>query len=109
MFEKGTMRDIGIDITLKGNPGHVLAPNDWDMVLAVKFKKINIEEYQKWYLDLLAKRWQTRKKEFLDLAKEGLNKDIRLKCFCHKNDTFCHAHLAAKFMNRLVDKIRDLA
>jgi len=105
MFSKGTMKDDGIDITIKNNPDHVLSPNDWDMVMKARFGKISDEEYKTWYLNLIRERWDTRKKEFLEMAKEGVEKDIKLKCFCSTHNKGCHAYIAADFMNALVRKI----
>jgi len=105
MFYKGTIRDSGIDITIKNNPNHVLSSDNWDMVLNVKFGKISKEEYITYYTNLLRDRWSTRKQEFIDLAKLGINRDIVLKCFCPKNTSYCHAKIAAKFMNNLVKKL----
>jgi hypothetical protein len=107
MFSKGTIKDKGIDITLKNNPEHVLAPDDWNKVLDVKFQKMDVEEYKTWYSNLIRKRWDTRKPEILSLAKEGMNKDIKLKCFCPKNTPYCHAEIAAKFLNNLIAKLRE--
>lgn len=102
------MRDNGencIDITIKNNPDHVLAPDSWDKVMQVKFGKIDPAEYKKWYTNLLKKRWNTRKNEFIDLIKRGKEKDIILKCFCPKSDFFCHAHIASNFLNKLLERI----
>ena len=109
MFQKGTMRDSGahsIDITIKNNPDHVLAPDDWDMVMKVKFEKITPEEYKKWYASLLKKRWNTRRKEFTDLLKEGKENTVILKCFCSKNVEHCHAYFASNFLNSILEKIK---
>lgn len=105
MFSKGVMRDKGIDITLKNNPNHVLAPDNWDMVLGVKFGKVSNEEYYNYYTNLIRSRWVTRKQEFIDLAKQGMQSDIKLKCFCPKNTPYCHADIAAKFLNNLAKKL----
>lgn len=107
MFSKGTMREDGIDITLKGNREHVLAPDNWDMVLGVKFGKVSPGTYKKWYADLIRKRWDERREEFMDLAREGLEKDVKLLCYCPKNTQYCHAEMAAKFMNKLVLKLQE--
>jgi len=107
MFSKGLMKSNGIDITIKSNPGHVLSPDDWTMVLDVKFGKISPEAYKTYYLELLKKRWVTRKDEFVALARQGAEQDILLKCYCPRTDTFCHAFLAAKFMNNLIEKMRQ--
>lgn len=105
MFSKGTLRDVGIDITLKNNPNHVLTPNDRDMVLDAHFGKISKEEFILWYKGLLKDRWQTRKDEFISLAKEGSNKDIKLLCFCPLNNGACIAYAASAFMNKLIEII----
>ena len=106
MFSKGVLKDEGIDITIKNNPGHILSPDSWDMVLDSKFNKISEEEYRNYYHNLLKARWETRKQEFLDLARDGIDKEIKLKCFCPIKEKGCHAHLAAKFMNTIVEKIK---
>lgn len=105
MFSKGVMKNKGIDITIKNNPGHVLAPDNWDKVLGVKFGKIPRQEYKTYYLNLIRERWTTRKQEFVDLAKIGAKEDIKLKCFCPMKDKFCHCYLAADFMNMLIKKL----
>lgn len=108
MFKKGIMKtqgDININVTIKGNPNHFLSPDDWDMVLGVKFGKISTEEYKHYYKELLKKRWETRKQEFIDLAKQGKDKTIILRCYCPMKDKFCHAYVAADFMNKLMEKV----
>ena len=101
------MKSDGIDVTIKNNPGHVLSPDDWGMVMGVKFGKVKPKEYNEWYRDLIKKRWEDRKQEFIYLAREGMNKDIRLKCFCPLNTSYCHAEIAVKFMNALVHKLKS--
>ena len=105
MFSKGVMKDRGIDITIKNNPNHVLAPDNWKKVLDVKFGKISAQEYKDYYLDLIKQRWVTRRKEFIEFAKQGAKEDIKLKCYCPLKDKFCHCYLAADFMNKLIQKM----
>jgi hypothetical protein len=105
MFSKGVMKDRGIDITIKNNPGHVLAPDSWEKVLNVKFGKITSQEYKDYYLNLIKQRWATRKEEFIELAKTGAKENIKLKCYCPMKDKFCHCYLAASFMNQLIQKM----
>jgi hypothetical protein len=106
MFSKGVIRDEGIDITIKNNAEHFLAPDNWDMVIGVKFGKISKEEFKTYYLNLLRKRWATRKEEFVDLARKNFTEDIVLKCFCPKGTPYCHAQLASDFMNALTEKLK---
>jgi hypothetical protein len=106
MFRKGTLKEEGIDITLRNNPNHVFAPNDWDMVLDIKFGKISVEEYKNWYTNLIRDRWESRRKEIIDLAKTGVDKEVVLKCFCPRNTEYCHAEIAASFLNNLIGKLR---
>ena len=106
MFSKGTLKDDGIDITIKNNPDHVLSPNDWDMVVKARCGKITAAEYRRWYLNLIKERWATRREEFKALAQEGMTKDIKLLCYCPKTSPFCHAKIAAEFMNALVKKMQ---
>jgi len=105
MFEKGTMKDSGIDVTLKNNPKHVLAPDDINILLDFKFNKIGSERFKEYYHALLKNRWETRKEEFLDLARRGKTEDIKLKCPCSNDYVDCHANLAARFLNKLVSKL----
>jgi hypothetical protein len=106
MFLRGSIKEDGVDITIKNNPNHFLAPNDWDMVLKARCGKISGEEYKKWYLNLIKDRWTTRQDEFKALAQEGLTKDIKLLCFCSKYSSYCHAKIAADFMNALAKKMK---
>lgn len=105
MFSKGVMKDRGIDITIKNNPDHILAPDNWDMVMGVKFNKISQDDYKTYYLSLIKKRWEIRREEFIDLAKRGSVEDIKLRCFCPIKDKFCHCYIAAAFMNKLIEKL----
>jgi hypothetical protein len=105
MFIKGTMKDSGIDVTLKNNPDHILAPDDIVVVRDFKFDKIEPEEFKQYYLTLLKNRWDTRKSEFIELVKKGKSKDIKLKCTCSQCVEDCHANLAAKFLNKLITKV----
>jgi len=106
MFRKGTMKDKGLDITIKNNPSHVLAPDDWKKVMAVRLGRMRPQEYVDYYRGILKQRWDERKQEFLDLAKEGSEKEIVLKCYCPDSARYCHAHAAVKFMNGLVGKLK---
>lgn len=106
MFLRGPIKGDGIDITLKNNPDHFLSPDNWDMVLKARFGKIPVDEYKQWYLNLLRSRWETRKEEFKELALQGIQKNINLKCYCSSNSPYCHAKIAAEFMNALVKKLQ---
>jgi hypothetical protein len=108
MFSKGGIKEDGLDITIKNNPDHFLSPNDWDMVSKARCGKISVNEYKTWYLNLIRARWVTRQEEFKELAKEGLTRDIKLLCFCPKTSPFCHAKMAADFMNALAKKMQAL-
>ena len=105
MFIKGPIKGEGIDITLRNNPDHILAPNDWEKVMGVKFGKVSSEEYKNWYMNLIRERWASHKEDFIALAKEGVEKDIKLKCFCSNSFKACHAHLASRFMNAIIEKL----
>ena len=106
MFVRGAIKEDGIDITIKNNPHHILAPNDWDMVMKVRFNKISAQEYRTWYLNLIRERWQNRRDEFMELAKEAMHKEVKLKCFCSLKSKICHAGIAVEFMNVLVKKLQ---
>ena len=106
MFSKGVIKEDGIDITIKNNPGHFLSPSDWDMVVKARCSKISAADYKVWYLNLIKERWATRQDEFKELAKEGLNKDIKLLCYCPRTSPYCHAKIASDFMNALAKKMQ---
>jgi hypothetical protein len=76
------------------------------MVAKARCGKISAAEYKRWYLNLLKDRWATRQEEFKKLAQEGLIKDIKLLCFCPKTSSYCHAKIAADFMNALAKKMQ---
>lgn len=105
MFKKGTMKQEGIDITIRNNPTHVLAPDDWSKVMAVRFNKITPNDYSEYYKGLLKKRWEERRQEIIDIAKEGMFKDVILKCYCPQSARYCHAHTASRFLNGIVEKM----
>lgn len=105
MFSRGVIkRDKGIDITLKNNPDHVLSPDNLQKLIDFRFEKIRPSEFKKYYFDLLKERWNTRRSELIELAKQGKNKEIKLLCHCGKKEPHCHALLAAEFMNLIIKK-----
>lgn len=108
MFSKGIIkRDKGIDITFKNNPDHVLSPDNYKKLIDFRFGKIKPVEFKKYYYELLKRRWNTRRSEFLELAEQGKNKDIKLLCHCGKKESNCHAYLAAEFMNLVIKKLNN--
>lgn len=82
----------------------LLSP-DWKMVEDFKKSVITEQEYMEEYNLLLQDRIST-KKNILDLISwlKEFNGDIALSCFCSK-DSFCHRHLALKFLSDLKEKI----
>ena len=107
MFSKGLKaKEAGIDITFRNNPGHVLSPDNSDILLQSRFGKLPPGQLKKYYLDLLVSRFKSRKSEFIQLAREGMNKDIKLLCYCGKKEQECHAKYAADFMNLLIAKLK---
>lgn len=105
MFKKGTMRDIGIDVTLKNNPGHILAPDNVNVLMDFRFGKLTPEKFREYYLTLLKNRWDSHKELFITLAKKGKSEDIILKCTCGQDVQECHANLASKFLNKLITRL----
>lgn len=106
MFSKGVMRDKGIDVTPRGNPGHVLVPDDMDMFRKVKLHMISPQEFEKWYRELFIGRWNGgRKNEIVELVERGKREEIKLLCPCPHKEKHCHANLAAKYLNQLITKI----
>ena len=108
MFKRGLhKRDKGTDITYRNNPDHVLSPDNYDIVLKARFKKIDPKVFKKYYIELISSRWKNRKEEFKDLLKLGLNGDVTLICYCGKKEKDCHAQYAVDFMNNLIKKIKS--
>ncbi len=108
MFLKGSVikdKD-GIDITLKNNPEHVLAPDDESMEIRARIDLVSPDDYRKHYLSLLRNRWETRKPEFIDLAKQGISDPVHLNCYCARTSKTCHSVIASEFMNSLVERLR---
>jgi uncharacterized protein YeaO (DUF488 family) len=89
-----------IDITVKNNRNHVLAPT-WELVMSFKNKKISWEEYKKEYTALLNQRFKTRMKEFEVLIQMARSTETYwFVCFC-KDENFCHRKLAKEFIEKL--------
>ena len=82
----------------------LLSP-DWKMVEDFKKLAITEQEYMEKYDVLLNNRLSTKGK-ILDLINwlKGFKGDVALSCFCSK-DSFCHRHLAIKFLSNLKNKI----
>jgi len=88
-----------IDITVKNNKNHVLAPT-WDIVLGLKNGRIGWNEYKRRYINLLYDRLEKRYDEFLNILKIAEKKDIVLVCFC-ADERYCHRILAKEFLEKL--------
>lgn len=91
--------EVVLDITVKNNPGHVLAPT-WDLVMDFKKGKISWDMYKNRYLQLLRERWKTRKNEFIRIFKESQGKTIVLLCFC-SDETKCHRSIAKEVLEKI--------
>ena len=96
-----------IDISVKNNPEHVLAPT-WDIVKDFKNNKISWKKYKKKYIKLLDKRYITRKDEFIELIKLGKKKVIYLACFC-KDPKICHRTLAKAYLIEKKEQLNTLS
>jgi len=84
-----------LDITVKGKHalGQVFAPT-WDMVNAYKDGRMNEEQYEADFHNLMIHRWQTNQAEWQQL----LNTDtVTLVCF-EKPGQFCHRVLVAEYL-----------
>jgi len=92
-------KGIPIDITVKGNSNHCLAPT-WKMVMGYKRGDLSWEEYTAQYNTLLKERMLIREKEFYAIAFQGLEGDITLLCYCNAVNR-CHRYLAKKFLESL--------
>lgn len=91
--------EMVLDITVKNNPGHVLAPT-WDMVNNFKSGKISWEIYKEKYIQLLRERWRSRKNEFIEIIEKGKTKTIVLLCFC-SDETKCHRSIAKEILEKI--------
>ncbi len=90
-----------IDITVKNNKNHVLAPT-WDLVMGLKNQKISWIQYEEGYMRLLNERLKTRRPEFVQLIEKSKKQDIVLICFC-TDERYCHRRLAKEFLDRLAE------
>lgn len=82
-----------VDISVKNNPKHVLAPT-WDMVLGFQRGTITWDQYVEKYMDLLRSRWANgRAEDIRELARESKYRTLVLLCFC-ADETRCHRSLA---------------
>ena len=77
----------------------------WKMVEDFKKLTITEQEYVEKYNLLLKNRFSTKEKilELINWLKK-FKGDVALSCFCSK-DSFCHRHLALKFLSNLREKI----
>ena len=92
-------KGIVIDITVKNNPNHVLAPT-WTMVCGFKDRTITWDQYVEKYIDLLDHRKQTREKEFRDIIDQSKKEDVFLLCYCPVS-TQCHRFLAMDYLRAM--------
>lgn len=88
-----------IDITVKNNPHHILAPT-WDLVMGLKNKRITWEQYEHSYVLLLKERFHKKPEDFYTLIEQAQDKDVYLVCFC-SDERFCHRRLAKAFLESL--------
>jgi uncharacterized protein YeaO (DUF488 family) len=95
--------EVVVDITVKNNPNHVLAPT-WGLVRDLQRGVISWDVYKKAYMDLLRKRWKNgRQEEFVRLAQESIGIVMVLVCFC-QDETRCHRSLAKKALEKVRDR-----
>ena len=90
-----------LDITVKNNPKHVLAPT-WELVMGAKNKRITWAEYEERYIELLRTRWNERQADFIALLDRAKTTDIYLVCFC-TDERYCHRRLAKEFLQVLIE------
>jgi len=98
--------DDRVDITVKGNPEHVLAPT-WKLVKNLQDGKITQWEYSLGYFSLIVLRACNTDPFHRDSLTSmrwdedaNLRKSITLVCFCPP-DTFCHRILAARLLENM--------
>jgi len=101
--EKIVHHMIVMDITVKNNPTHVLAPT-WGIVMEFKRGKITWDEYKKRYIALLIERYKMRKDEFINIIKLSRQYNVVLTCFC-RDPNQCHRSLAKEFLDSLKNQI----
>jgi len=93
--------EVAIDITVKRNPKHVLSPT-WDMVMAYIQNRITWEQYTERYLEILRKRWVSRRKEFNYLVRKAKYKTLILMCYC-EDEKHCHRSLAKMVLDKVIE------
>lgn len=91
-----------VSIVAKEN---ILLSPTWKIVDCYKKQLITEQEYTVKYLEILNKRImeEDNLKSLIEWLK-GFNQDIALSCFCGK-DSFCHRHLAIKYLTNLKEKV----
>jgi hypothetical protein len=92
-----------INITVKSNPGHILAPT-WDIVMGFKDRKITWAGYVTAYNKLIAKRRETRERELVDIARLAIDGEVYLVCFC-TDENICHRTLARDIVRDVVVRL----
>ncbi|WDS62236.1 hypothetical protein [Pseudomonas phage D6] len=75
-----------------------LAPS-WDIVMAVKSKRITPEQYEAQYMAMLEWRYFTYPEFFEWLIS---HEHIAFGCYCAAGK-FCHRHLITKFLSNITD------
>lgn len=96
------VRGTVINITVKDNKNHVLAPT-WDMVL--KRGLWTWEQYKEDYLQLLSERMVNgRFKEVREIIEQGKKEDIFLSCYCTVANR-CHRTLAKEFLSKFIEEV----
>ena len=91
-----------VSIVAKENT--LLSPT-WKIVDCYKKQLITEQEYTVKYLEILNKRIieEGNLNGLIEWLKD-FNQDIALSCFCGK-DSFCHRHLAVKYLADLKEKV----
>lgn len=85
-----------VDITVKNNPTHILAPT-WAMVMGLKASLITWEEYVQQYVELVMTRVANGSRLLFELAEKSDNENVVLVCFCEDKKR-CHRSLAENLL-----------
>jgi len=92
-----------IDITVKNNPNHILAPT-WELVMNLKKNIITWSNYRNEYIKILESRFKNNSSNFYLILNRSKKFDICLLCYCI-NEKRCHRIIAKEFLESIENRI----
>jgi len=88
-----------LDITVKGNDpiGKLYAPT-WDLLMAVKKKRLSLEAFSHSFYALMRKRYTENPEKFKQILQQD---EIVLVCFERPEAGYCHRYIVANILCKL--------